>query len=96
METFRKWSLGLAATLLLVCGASADELQLVNISTARGAFTPLYVRQPTGSYLAQQRGILIGQPIELYEETRCVVIRPVMAGPEPAVYRGDGAYVARR
>ena len=96
MERFRKWSIGAAATLLLLCGASADELQLVNISTARGAFTPLYVRQPTGSYLAQQRGILIGHPIELFEETRCVVVRPALAGPEPTLHQGEGVYMVQR
>lgn len=96
MKKLGKWSLCAGVTLLMLTGAAADELQLVNVLTPRGAFTPLYVRQPTGSFQAQQRGILLGQPIELYEETRYVVVHPTGAAPVYYHGRGETAYMAQR
>lgn len=98
MKRFRKLGVGIGLGLLLICGAWADELQLVNPWSARGVITPLYVRQPSGSYEAQQRGTLIGQPIELYEETRCVVVRPGTATAEPGFQYGrdQAVYMAQR
>ena len=92
----KPWTL--VALLVALGAAQADELQLVDVFNPRGAFTPLYVRQPSGSYQAQQRGTLLGLPIELYGETRCVLVHPAQTASGPAYYQGrsTAVYMAQR